>query len=106
MPRPNRGEVWRVDLGLAAKVRPCLILSDYPGDDELALIVVVPHTTSVRGNRWEFPIRKSFLEPGVFHLQQVQPVSLPRLEWKLGALSEDEFKQLGAALIGLLRLQG
>lgn len=106
MPRPSRGEVWQVDLGLAAKVRPCLILSDYPSDDELALIVVVPHTTSVRGNRWEFPIRKPFLEPGVFHLQQVQPVSLPRLEQKLGALSADELMRLGAALIGLLRLQG
>jgi len=106
MPRPSRGEVWRVDLGLAAKVRPCLILSDYPADDELALIVVVPHTTSVRGNRWEFPIRNPFLAPGVFHLQQVQPVSLPRLERKLGALSADECTQLGAALIGLLRLQG
>jgi len=41
-----------VDFGLAAKVRPALILSDYPGDDELALLVVIPHTTSVRGNRW------------------------------------------------------
>jgi len=35
MPRANPGEVWIVDLGLAAKVRPCLLLSDYPGDDEL-----------------------------------------------------------------------
>jgi mRNA interferase MazF len=57
--------VWRVDLGLAAKVRPCLILSDYPADDELALIVVVPHTTAVRGNRWELSISKPFLESGV-----------------------------------------
>lgn len=24
------GEVWRVDFGLAAKVRPTLVLSDYP----------------------------------------------------------------------------
>ena len=60
----------------------------------------------MRGNRWEFAIRKPFLLPGVFHLQQVQPVSLPRLERKLGALSTDEFTQLGAALIGLLHLQG
>ena len=106
MPRPSRGEVWRVDLGLAAKVRPCLIVSDYPADDELALIVVVPHTTSVRGNRWEFPIRKPFLQPGVFHLQQVQPVSLPRMGRKLGALSAEEFTRLGAALIELLHLRG
>jgi mRNA interferase MazF len=27
MPNPNRGEVWLVDLGYAAKVRPCLVLS-------------------------------------------------------------------------------
>ena len=27
MPDPQRGEVWLADLGLAAKVRPCLILS-------------------------------------------------------------------------------
>ena len=106
MPRPSAGEVWLVDLGLAAKVRPCLILSDYPADDELALVVVVPHTTAVRGNRWELAIPKPFLSVGVFHLQQVQPVSLPRLERKLGALSTDEFKRVGAALIGLLHLQG
>jgi len=36
MPRANPGEVWIVDLGLAAKVRPCLVLGDYPKDDELA----------------------------------------------------------------------
>ena len=106
MPRPSPGEVWRVDLGLAAKVRPCLILSDHPADDELALMVVVPHTTAVRGNRWELAIPKPFLEPGVFHLQQVQPVSLPRLDRKLGALSPEEFKRVGLALISLLHLQG
>jgi mRNA interferase MazF len=94
-----------VDLGLAAKVRPCLVLSDFPADDELALVVVVPHTTSVRGNRREMAIPKPFLDPGVFHLQQVQPVSLPRLERKLGTLSADEFRRVGSALIALLHLQ-
>ena len=106
MPRPNPGEVWQVDLGLAAKVRPCLILSDYPADEELALVVVVPHTTAVRGNRRELDLHKAFLQPGVFHLQQVQPVSLPRLERKLGALSPEEFKRVGSALISLLHLEG
>jgi mRNA-degrading endonuclease toxin of MazEF toxin-antitoxin module len=58
MPRPSAGEVWLVDPGLAAKVRPCLILSDCPADDELALVVVVPHTTAVSGNRWELAIKE------------------------------------------------
>ena len=47
-----------VDLGLVGKVRPCLVLSDYPADNELALLVVVPHTTALRANRWEFPLAK------------------------------------------------
>jgi mRNA interferase MazF len=71
------GEVWRVDFGLAAKVRPALILSPYPSDEELALLIVIPHTTAIRGNRWEASIPKSFLKPGAFHLQQIQPLSLP-----------------------------
>jgi len=48
MKRTLPGEIWRVDFGLAAKVRPALILSDYPQDDELTLLVVIPHQTGQR----------------------------------------------------------
>lgn len=48
MARPQRGEVWRGDLGLAAKVRPCLPLTDYPAEDDLALVIVIPHNGSSR----------------------------------------------------------
>ncbi len=65
MPRAKPGEIWQVDLGLAAKARPCVVLSRYPAYDELTLMVIVPHTTSVRGNRWEFSARVPFLEAGV-----------------------------------------
>jgi mRNA interferase MazF len=89
MKRTLPGEIWRVDLGLAAKVRPALVLSDYPQDDELALLVVIPHTTAVRGNRWELAVPKAFLKsPGAFHVQQNQPISLARLEapaWSVDA---------------------
>ena len=98
------GEIWMVDLGYTAKVRPCLILSDYPNDDELALIVVVPHTTAVRGNRWEFQVSLPFLKPGVFHLQQIQPVSLARLERKLGILPSAQLTELRRAVVRVLRL--
>jgi mRNA interferase MazF len=104
MPKAAPSEVWLVDLGMTAKVRPCLVLSDYPADDELALIVVIPHTTAVRGNRWEYAVRKPFLQAGAFHLQQVQPVSLPRLERKLGLLTTTEFQYLGRTLAKLLNL--
>ncbi len=105
MKRTLPGEIWRVDFGLAAKVRPALVLSDYPADDELAMLVVIPHTTAVRGNRWEFTVRKPFLKPGVFHLQQIQPLPLARFDVQLGALTPDEFKTLKQALIQLLQLQ-
>lgn len=105
MKRTPPGEIWRVDLGMTAKVRLALVLSDYPGDDELALLVIIPHTTAVRGSRWELSITKPFLKPGAFHLQQVQPVSLARLDAKLGALTPEEFKLLKQTLIRLLNLQ-
>jgi len=98
MAQPKRGEVWLVDLGLAAKVRPCLLLTDFPADDELALVTVLPHTTAVRGNRWEFPCEKSFLKSGAFHLQQVQSVSIAKLVRRLGSLNDDEMAGIAAAL--------
>ena len=85
------GEVWMIDLGMVAKVRPCLLLTNYPADDELALITVLPHTTALRGQRWELALPKSFLKTGAFHLQQVQSVSIARLERRLGALTSEEW---------------
>ena len=83
----NAGEVWQVDLGLAGKIRPCLLLTGYPNDDELALVTVIPHTTALRGNRWELTITKPFLKSGAFHLQQLQSVPTVRLLRKVGVLS-------------------
>jgi mRNA interferase MazF len=79
---------------MAAKVRPCLLLTGFPADEELALITVLPHTTSLRGNRWELVIPKPFLKPGAFHLQQIQSVSVARLVRKLGAVTDQEWNQV------------
>ena len=105
MKRTLPGEVWRVDFGMAAKVRPALILSDFPSDDELALLIVIPHTTALRGNRWELNLPKPFLKPGPFHLQQIQPISLARFGAPLGELTPDEFKLPKTTLVRLLNLQ-
>ena len=104
MARVQPGEMWMVDLGLAAKVRPCLILSDHPAEDELALVIIIPHTTAIRGNRWELALPKPFLKPGAFHLQQIQPISLARLERKLGSLTPNELQRVKTMLVRLLRL--
>lgn len=90
MPRPGRGEVWLVDLGLAAKTRPCLLLTDWPADNELALVTVLAHTRAVRGNPWEHAVPKPFLAEGAFHLQQIHSIPVAKLEQKLGALTAEE----------------
>jgi mRNA interferase MazF len=92
MPAVNPGEVWMVDFGLAAKVRPALLLTGNPAAEELDLVTVLLHTTSLRGNRWELSIPKPFLKPGAFHLQQIQSVSTVKLERRLGVLAQDEMK--------------
>ena len=51
LPRIQRGELWRVDLGYLGKVRPVLVVSVPFLDRERTLCLVVPHTTSVIGTR-------------------------------------------------------
>ena len=75
MNNPNRGEVWLVDLGLAAKVRPCLILSIPIEDQDRALVTILPHTTSPRGSRFEVNIKVNYLRQGVFDAQNI--VTIP-----------------------------
>ena len=50
MPKQNREEVWLVDLGMVAKVRPCLVISIPACIQDRALVTVVTHTTSARGS--------------------------------------------------------
>ena len=104
MTRPCRGDVWMVDLGLAAKVRPCLLLTDWPADNELALITLVAHTRSVRGNPWEHRVPKPFLKEGAFHLQQVNSVPTAKLERKLGELTGSEMAVIEQRLRDRLKL--
>ena len=89
---------------MAAKVRPALLLTGSPADDELDVVTVLLHTTALRGNRWELNIPKPFLKPGAFHLQQVQTVSTIKLERRLGSLTSDEMKRVLTALSDRLGL--
>jgi mRNA interferase MazF len=104
MPAVNPGEIWMTDFGLAAKVRPALLLTGEPAPDELDLVTMLLHTTALRANRWELNISKPFLKPGAFHLQQIQTVSTVKLERRLGVLTEDEMNQVLDALAKRLRM--
>jgi hypothetical protein len=75
-------------------------MNDCPAEDEIAFMLIIPHTTTVRRIRWEFVCVKSFLKRGVFHLQQIRSVSLKQLEAELGALTSDEPRALRETVSG------
>ena len=87
MGAPERGEVWLVDLGMAAKIRPCLVLSIPVLDTERALTTSVAHTTSQRGTRFEVAVQTPFLRAGVFDAQNMITVPHAKYIRRLGKLN-------------------
>jgi mRNA interferase MazF len=100
---PARGEVWLFDLGMAAKIRPVLIVSTAYGDRDRALVTVVPHTTALQDSPYEIPVRAPFLKPGAFLVQNVATYPNVRAIRKLGVLDP---RQFDAVFSGLLRWLG
>ena len=104
MNAPNRGEIWLVDLGFAAKTRPCLVLSIPAEDEDMALATIVPHTTSVRGSRFEVALKVNFLKPSVFDPQNLVTIPHAKLVRKLGALTSQQMADLENAVCNWLGL--
>jgi mRNA interferase MazF len=90
MKAPQRGEVWVVDLGLAAKVRPCLVLSVPASESDRVLVTLVPHTTTLRGSRYEVSVPAPFLKPGAFDVQGLVTVPHAYLLRSIGRLSSQQ----------------
>lgn len=100
---PLRSEIWLFDLGMAAKVRPVLIVSRAFGDSDRALVTVIPDTTSLRGSSFEVPVTSPLLKPGAFVVQSVATYPVVRGIKKLGTLPQDQFAPV---FDGLLRWLG
>jgi mRNA interferase MazF len=94
MPHPKRGEVWLVDLGMVAKVRPCLVISVAYGDNDRTLLTVVPHSTSTRISDFEVAIDLKFLRPGAFVTQNLMTISITKFLRKLGDMPKDDLALL------------
>jgi mRNA interferase MazF len=95
----RRGEVWLVDLGYVAKTRPAVVISVLPLETERALIVVVPHTTSTRGTRFEIASNVKFLKAGAFDAQNLITASEAKLLRRLGKLSPEKFDEVVSAVL-------
>ena len=105
MNEPLRGEVWMVDLGMAAKVRPCLVISVGATEQDRALATVVPHTTSARNSRFEVSLKVGFLREGAFDAQSLVTIPHAKLIRKLGTLPTTQLVQVEVAVAKWLGLE-
>lgn len=95
MKTPLRGEVYMVDLGLAAKVRPCVVISVPLEDADRSLVTLIPHTTALRQSRFEVPAASPrFLKPGAFDVQGIITVPTVRLMNRLGTLNSEQMRAI------------
>lgn len=91
----KRGEVWLVDLGMIAKVRPCLVVSIPAEDDnDRVLTTLVPHTTSTRESRFEIVSRVRFLKTGAFDVQNLVTIPNVKLIRCMGTLPSDQMAEV------------
>ena len=99
MANPLSGEVWLVDLGMVAKIRPCLIFSvPATGSNDRVLATVVAHTTSARGSSFEVAVPARFLKPGVFDAQNLISIPHAKLVRRLGLLTPDQMDAVSAVV--------
>jgi mRNA interferase MazF len=97
VPSAKRGEVWLVDLGMAAKARPAVVFSIPFLDNERALYAIVPHTTAVRGGRFEVGVDVPWLQQGAFDLQGLRHIPGSVFIRRLGSPSPPQMDQITAA---------
>jgi mRNA interferase MazF len=85
-PEVKRGDIWLVDLGLAQKTRPAVILSVAYLDHERALITYVPRTTTLRNTRFEVPHQAHGFAPGAFDAQSIGTMPAVKLVRRIAVL--------------------
>jgi mRNA interferase MazF len=99
-----RGEIWLIDLGLAAKPRPALILSVPFHDNEKSVVTYVARTTQVRGGRFEVAHAAPHFLPGAFDAQNLGTVPVVKLMRRLGQLSPGDMARVEEAVLRWLGL--
>jgi mRNA interferase MazF len=104
--RPQPGEVWLADLGLAAKTRPVVIVSRYDPDPPRALVLYVPLTTQDHKSRYEVKLPPlGFLDrDSVANVQGLGSILTVRLERRLGKLPNSVMGDVKRALLFALDL--
>src|SRR5262245_9591996 len=98
MPNAERAEVWLVDLGMVAKTRPAVVVNIPFHDDERAVFAIVPHTTALRGGRFEVRTNVPWLQPGAFDVQGLRHVPGTVFLRRLGTLDVSQMNSIVQAI--------
>lgn len=100
------GEAYRADLGMAAKVRPVLIVSREDAERPRDLVLGVPLTTENRGSPYEVTMpRVRFLRDiSTANVQGMQPFRPAELEGPIGRFDPASMESVKAALRWALNL--
>ena len=100
----TRGEIWLVDLGMAQKVRPAVVLSVAYLDHERALVTYVPRTTSLRQTRFEVAHEARGFDPGAFDAQSIGSMPPTRFIRRIAMLDANILARVEDAVRAWLEL--
>jgi mRNA interferase MazF len=105
--RPEPREIWLADLGLAAKVRPVVIVSRKDDDPPRDLAIYVPCTSQFRESRYEIALSPSrTLDSATWvNVQGIGAIPSPRLIRRIGKVSEADWLNIRMALRFALDLE-
>lgn len=97
---PEPGEVYRVDLGMAGKVRYFVVVSRRDDNPPRALAICVPITTQNRGSDYEVELpRVRFLrEQSYANVQGLQAVQFHELNGPVGRFTAPTMDAIRDAL--------
>ncbi len=106
MPSFERGDVVIVDLGMAAKVRPCVVVSISNSDRQRQMSVVVPMTTEIRGGECEirFPKPAWLRQESVVNVLGIAGVDNAKIERCISKFPGDKMSEIEVVLKRLLGL--
>jgi mRNA interferase MazF len=102
----SRGDVVIVDLGITAKVRPCVVISVSNPDSQRNMSVVVPMTTEIRGSECEVPFQKPpwLRQESVVNVLGIAGVDNSRIERRISAFPADKMSEIQSVLKRLFGL--
>ena len=105
--QPRIGDVFLVDLGIEAKVRPVVILSREDPQAPRAIAITVPLSLQNRGSRYEVPMpRVPWLRnQGVANVQAIGNVGLHELTHYRGRFERAVVTQIQKALLWALDIE-